>query len=379
MKVVQLSHYALPHVGGIELYVHRVARDLIAAGDSCEVISSAASAGAAGQGRIDGVPMTWLPSPRLLPRNPALLGLRRALERIRPDVVHVHSIWFLPSVQACLWKSGLRYRVVNSVHGVWPDQAGLAVGAFVRGFKPVAQRVLDASDRVLVYNQLERDKLHRHFRVAAERVREAPMGFDALAPAPALVEAARREHGRYLLFTGRIIADKNPAVLVQAFARLSAGHPDLRLLFAGPVEPGLRDQLLAGAPPGRAVFLGSLDPVADAARLSALYAAAELSVCIGSWEGMPTRILESLAQGTPVAAFAAGGVALVVRDGENGYLLRTLEPRELATAIDAHLRLSPEARAALSQRARASAQPYLWPASFARIRAALAETLTAAR
>lgn len=153
MKVVQLSHYALPHVGGIELYVHRVARDLIASGDQCEVISSAAS-GAEGTGHVGEVPMTWLPSPRLLPRNPALFGLRAALERARPDVVHVHSIWFLPSLQACLWKSRLRYRIVNSLHGVWPDQAGLAVSAFVHGFRPVAQRILDASDGVIVYNRL---------------------------------------------------------------------------------------------------------------------------------------------------------------------------------------------------------------------------------
>lgn|GEM_PF-716739 len=371
MRVAEVAHFSLPHVGGIESYVHRVARDLLAAGIDCRVYSSSASSGKPGTGAVGPVPMTWLKSRNLLPRNPWLTGLEAALREARPDVVHVQSIWFLPSFQVGLYKRRLGYRVVNSIHGVLPDRASLAVRAFVQLFKPMAQWILDRSDLVIVYNELERAKLLAHFRVAPERIALASMGADACTPPPA---ADLRALSPYLLFTGRIIADKNPEVLLRAFAQAAAQWPALRLVFLGPIEPALQQRLLSLAPATlrpRVLFTGPLDPVREEERLAAWYANAELSVAIGSWEGLPTRILESLAQGTPLLAFPSGGSAQVVRDGFNAHLVHSLEPEELARAILRHQALSPEDRQSLRDRARASAQAHLWPARFAEIKAVL--------
>ena len=360
MRVAEVCHYYLPHIGGIELYVHRVARDLIAGGDECRIFSSAAS------GVAKSEPAAYLPS--ILPRNPVLLGLGRALREYRPDVIHAQSIWFWPSVQAARAREKLGCRLVNSVHGVWPDEAGLAVAAFVRLFRPLAQFVLDCSDAVIVYNAVERARLLDHFRVEPQRIFEVAMGADAAVALPAAVEEVRRRYGRFILFTGRIIPDKNAHILAESFALLA--DPELRLVFVGPSDSGYRQRLLRFRP-GAILVEGALDPIADRDRLAALYAAADLSVVIGSWEGLPTRVIESLAQGTPVLAYTSGGMSELLRDGENALLTPAIEPRALEQALRRWFAMAEPDRAEMRRRARISAQDYLWPAKFAQIKAVL--------
>jgi glycosyltransferase involved in cell wall biosynthesis len=358
VRVAEVCHYYLPHIGGIELYVHRVARDLIASGDECRIFSSKAS------GFAPGEPVTYLPS--LLPRNPPLLGLRRALAEFRPDVVHAQSIWFWPSVQAARAKEKLGYRIVNSVHGVWPDDSQFAVGAFVRLFQPLAQYVLDRSDLVIVYNAVERERILRRFKVDPGRIFEVAMGADAVAAPPAALAEVRRRYGRFILFTGRIIPDKNAHVLAEAFSRLALDG--LKLVFVGPADATYRSRLLLAR---NVIVEEPIDPVSGGERLAALYAAAEVSVVIGSWEGLPTRVIESLAQSTPVVAYASGGMSGLLRDGDNALLTEAIEPAAVAQALRRWFAMAEADKAEMRRRARASAQDYLWPAKFAQIRAVL--------
>jgi glycosyltransferase involved in cell wall biosynthesis len=48
-------------------------------------------------------------------------------------------------------------------------------------------------------------------------------------------------------------------------------------------------------------------------------------------------IPEALMCGTPVVAFDVGNAVDLVRDGETGYVVRSRDPRDLATALDAVL------------------------------------------
>ena len=52
-----------------------------------------------------------------------------------------------------------------------------------------------------------------------------------------------------------------------------------------------------------------------------------------SWENFPHTVVEALAVGTPVLATRTGGVAEVVRDGENGLIVEAGDAAALAAAI----------------------------------------------
>ena len=70
-----------------------------------------------------------------------------------------------------------------------------------------------------------------------------------------------------------------------------------------------------------------------------------------SWENFPHTVVEALAAGTPVIATSAGGVAEVVRDGENGLLVPSAMPRRSprAIALTSTMRLARRLRAAAAR------------------------------
>jgi glycosyltransferase involved in cell wall biosynthesis len=68
-------------------------------------------------------------------------------------------------------------------------------------------------------------------------------------------------------------------------------------------------------------------------RVVRLFRAADAAILSSSWENFPHTVVEALAAGTPVLATAIGGVAEVVRDGDNGLLVAPGDAEALAGAV----------------------------------------------
>lgn len=73
--------------------------------------------------------------------------------------------------------------------------------------------------------------------------------------------------------------------------------------------------------------------VRDEAEMARIYAAADVTAIPSKQDNLPNTILESLAAGTPIVAYATGGVPDVIVDGEAGFLARTGNVGELALAF----------------------------------------------
>ena len=144
-------------------------------------------------------------------------------------------------------------------------------------------------------------------------------------------EDLRKQHGigkdvKVILFAAMNTADprKGFRELVEALTYLNQKTAlNIRLLVAGKVA--LPTQL-----PYVATFLGTL----NAEQMRSAYQAADLFVIPSLEENLPNTILESLASGTPVVGFKAGGIPEMVLEGKSGYLANTGNALELGFAIE---------------------------------------------
>jgi glycosyltransferase involved in cell wall biosynthesis len=126
--------------------------------------------------------------------------------------------------------------------------------------------------------------------------------------------------------TAQLAAVKGIDGLIKAFAELAPAHPRCRLVVTGegPERDQLREAARALGVGDRTVFAGfSREPI----RAAAAY---DIAVLNSSIEGFPNSIVEYFAAARPVVATDVGGVAEIVRDGENGLLIR---PGDLAGLV----------------------------------------------
>jgi glycosyltransferase involved in cell wall biosynthesis len=165
-------------------------------------------------------------------------------------------------------------------------------------------------------------------------------------PAPPLPELRPRDElrrelgldGPTLAFAGRLTAQKSLDVGIEAARRAGVA---LVIAGDGPDRAAL-ERL------GHARFVGALSRQG----VLELFHAADASLLSSSWENFPHTVVEALAVGTPVIATRTGGVAEVVRDGENGLLVEPGDVDALAAAIERYF-----GDASLAGRLRANAAP----------------------
>ncbi|SFV37222.1 spore coat protein SA [Devosia crocina] len=223
---------------------------------------------------------------------------------------------------------------------------------------PVSQydRALEKADRVVFVSDYVRAEAAAAFPRHAARFVTVHNGTDAV-PAVSGTDEARP----FVLFAGRLVEEKGPHLLLEAFTQIAAEFPvvDLRIagssFFADAPRTAYEEKIrsLAGALGERVTFTGFL----DRPRLEALYAQAEAVVVPSVWqEPFALTVVEGMAAGRAVIASRVGGIPEILRHEETGLLI-TPDAASLASALrrvlgDAGLRqrLGQAARAEVEQR-----------------------------
>jgi teichuronic acid biosynthesis glycosyltransferase TuaC len=208
--------------------------------------------------------------------------------------------------------------------------------------------------------------------VAADRIDVVTNGVDSDLFHPRDRRAARAALGRgddtrrWILYVGRVEADKGAHDLGAAFARVAEADPQAALFVVGDGK-------------ARAEIAQRLAPLADRVTFLGPRPLAEVPVWMGACdvltlpshhEGTPNVLLEALACGRRVVATTVGGIPDVVHRAELGALVPPSEPEALAAALVEALASPYDADAVAALGARGG-----WEDSAGR----LLETLTRAR
>lgn len=233
--------------------------------------------------------------------------------------------------------------------------------------------VVQIADRLIAATPAERRQLVELYGADPEKISVISPGVDLAHFRPIPQLQAKQMVGippqrKNILFAGRIEPLKGIDTLLEAMALLKTRHAaDLAdtcvtIIGGNPWADSL-DAEMERLQKMR-IDLGLDDLVAfagarDQEILPYYYAAAEMVVMPSHYESFGMVALEAMAMGTPVIASEVGGLAHVVQDGCNGYLVPRRDPVTLAARILLLLK-DPFRRQHLSRYAREWAQRFDW-------------------
>jgi glycosyltransferase involved in cell wall biosynthesis len=136
-----------------------------------------------------------------------------------------------------------------------------------------------------------------------------------------------------LLTVGRIDAEKNPLLLVEALAEVERARPGrfrLRWAGVGPLADDVRRRAEELGIGDRIELLGY---VPFGPELLTEYRRAHVFLHVSLTEGVPHVLVEALSSGTPIVATDVGGVRAALDDGAAGLLVPPADAAALTTAL----------------------------------------------
>lgn len=268
-----------------------------------------------------------------------LPGLARYLRRERPQALL--SAMTQPNLVA-LWArrlAGVPTRVVVSERNMLSSYVDHYRHQWRwRYLPPLIRRTYAFADAVVTVSQAVADDLVTAADLPSTRI--FPIPNPVVTPALLAQARLRPRHPWFavgappvVLGVGRLVAHKDFATLLRAFARVREARPTrLMILGDGPERPAL--QRLAGE-------LEVADAVAMPGWVDnpiAYMAGAGVLVLASHWEGLPGVLIEALASGCPIVATdSPGGGAEILGNGAFGRLVPIGDASAMAAAILATL------------------------------------------
>lgn len=277
---------------------------------------------------------------------------RRAIHDFAPDITHLH--WANHGMLSVRDIAHLRGPLVWTLHDSWvftggchspqectryQQQCGLCPELHSqqerdlsrRGWQRKQATWRDLSFTVITPSRWLAAAAASSSLMAGQRILVIPNAVDTATFKPGDRAAARHALGLpanapvFLFGAHGAASDWNKGLdLWQATLPVVARrHPEAIALVAG-----LPGGTLPGLPlPTRE--LGILNPT----QLAQAMLAADATLIPSRMENLPNMVAESLACGTPVAAFAVGGIPEMIENGNTGFLAHPHEPESLAQAL----------------------------------------------
>lgn len=280
----------------------------------------------------------------------AVASTVRRLRALKPTIVHTHTAKAGAVGRAAAALVGTPV-VVHTFHGHVFD--GYFSPRKAQAFIAAERALARVTDRILALSEQQRQDLAFKYKIAPiEKIQVVPLGLELdrfAAVAPTRSGPVRRAlgidpHAKVVAAAGRFVPIKRFDLLLEAFGKTLAAHPDAHLLLAGDgaAEDRAALERQARALRGRVHFLGWRRD------LEAIFAEADLLALSSDNEGTPVTVIEALSAGLPVVATRVGGVedVLGVEAGAGyGTLVAPGDAGALAEAMTDRLRLSgPDAR-----------------------------------
>lgn len=362
LRIAVVTETYLPEINGVAMTLGRLIEGLRRQGHAIQLIrprqrGDASTAGRSAQPGLSEILVRGIPIPRYSGLQfglPAAARLHRAWREDPPDIVHVVTEGPL-GMSAVEVARKLGLPLTSSFHTNFHRYSKHYGFGWLRG--------LIAGHLRKLHNRTAATFVPTH-ALAAElgadgfaNLRVLARGVDTtlFAPTRRSLELRRSwglgDDDLAVLYVGRLAAEKNLRLVVEAYAAIRAQRPDARLVFVGdgPLAARLRQQC------PDAIFCGSR----RGEDLATHYASGDLFLFPSLTETFGNVTTEALASGLGVVAYAHAAAAELIASDDNGIAVAAGDE---AAYIEAATRLAmhPQELARMRARAAASMQHLAW-------------------
>ncbi len=413
MRVAMISYHTCPlatlggkDTGGMNVYVRELTRELGRQGVGVDVFTRSQSEHVPhvlhdlGHGnRVVHIPagaespLDKGELPEYLPEFVSnILNFARS-KSLEYDLIHSH--YWLSGVAGLTLRDHWDIPLIHMFHtlGLMKDRVARTDSErSPESRQPAERELLHKADRIVAATPAELAQFQWLYKVDTKKVVVIPPGVDVSHFYPIPPDEAKEFIGlphdkRMILFVGQIEPLKGVDTLIEAAALLrgtgvlTQGCECLAIIGGESIEPPekltqeaqrLHELAASKKIEDMIQFLGPQDQD----KLQYYYSAADVVVVPSHYESFGLVALEAMACGRPVVASETGGLAFLIRDGENGFHVPAADPQALADKLTAILG-DAKLRQTIGRRACEYAQEFAWPLITERIRKLYSEVVRA--
>lgn len=289
-------------------------------------------------------------------------GLSKKLLKLDPDVVIVHGVVSISSIQVSLLKKRLpKVKVVFDDHMVYIANRPWTRFLYLVYKLLFIRRIVNIASALIAVSDETKEFMNSRYGIPSERIDVVPLGCDASAFKCDLHSRKefRKLHGiaesdTVFVYAGKLMPSKGTRILIEAAISLFGKNPNAKVVLVGngPEEyvDKLRSRIVTSGFRDNFLFL----PMVPNRELSKIYPAGD----VGVWPRQCSlTMIEAMACGLPVIISDASGTPERVGQG-NGILYRGEDYKDLESKME--LLLDQKIRRAMGQKAREFAEGHDW-------------------
>lgn len=331
MKIVQVTPYYHPHIGGVESYVYYLSKHLKGDGHDVTVMTARYDKSLPEEERHEGIRIMRTKQTMNLYTTPVTPQLKRDILVEDWDMVHTHAPPPLSSYYIAKAKKKANFPVVMTYH--CDLEIPVKFGSFITDIyrKTFGRYTLKRMDSVFVttetYAATSKAVWDAHAKVI-------PLGVDIERFRPDNSgKEIRKRYGlgrsKVVMFVGRLAYHKGVNHLIEAAGIYTKAK--YLIVGAGPKEAAFKRLAAASRNSKNIIFTGK----ASDKDLPKFFAACDVLVLpsVSRLEAFGFVVLEALATGRPVITSDMPGMREVVVDGVDGFLAEPMNPHDIARKL----------------------------------------------
>lgn len=351
MKIIHISSYFPPHLGGQENVAKELSQRLAKKSHHVEVFTS--DIGCPKNKRLKStknLKIDYLPAWEFA-HTPIIPSLFFKLLKIPKDsIMHVHVAQaFVPEIVYKIWKKR-KMPYIAQIH--CDAEPSSRIGKIILNpYKNFfLKRFLKNAKIILVLTEDYKVLIHKKYKINKNKIKVIPNGIGE--------EFFTKKYSKnkipHLLFVGRFTIEKNVPILIGAIDLLKNYNFKLYLIGNGELKEELKNLVKHLKLESKVIFTGEL----FGKRLYNQYLNSDILILPSKKESFGIVLLEAMTTGTPIIASDIPGIRSVVKNNYNGLLVKPT-PKNIAEAIEKLIK-NPKLRRRLAKNGLKEVKKYSW-------------------